>query len=62
MAFICCSLLFSANFSFAEEAQFPKNEPINYLIPFSPGGESDLFARLQQPYVVLPCLLQLLIQ
>lgn len=51
MAFICCSLLFSANFSFAEEAQFPKNEPINYLIPFSPGGESDLFARLQQPYM-----------
>lgn len=52
MAFTCCSLLLlTSNFSLAEEAQFPKNEPINYLIPFSAGGESDLFARLQQPYL-----------
>ena len=35
----------------AADVQFPKNEPINYLIPFSAGGESDLFARLQQPYL-----------
>lgn len=52
MAFTCCSLLLlTSNFSLAEEVQFPKNEPINYLIPFSAGGESDLFARLQQPYL-----------
>jgi len=31
--------------------QYPKEEPINYLIPFSPGGESDIFARAQQPYL-----------
>ncbi len=37
--------------SYADEAKFPLNEPINYLIPFSAGGESDLFARLQQPYL-----------
>ncbi len=37
--------------SYADETKFPLNEPINYLIPFSAGGESDLFARLQQPYL-----------
>lgn len=48
----CCSLLaMSSGTSFAEEVQFPRNEPINYLIPFSAGGESDLFARMQQPYL-----------
>ena len=29
-------------------AQFP-NKPLNYIIPFNPGGESDIFARAQQP-------------
>jgi len=29
---------------------FP-NRPINYIIPFNPGGESDITARLQQSYL-----------
>lgn len=28
---------------------FP-DKPINYIIPFNPGGESDVSARLQQPF------------
>ena len=51
-AFACLSMLATgAASASAADVQFPKNEPINYLIPFSAGGESDLFARLQQPYL-----------
>lgn len=25
-------------------------KPVNYIIPFNPGGESDITARMQQPY------------
>jgi len=32
----------------AQAANFP-TKPVNYLIPFNPGGESDIFARAQQP-------------
>jgi tripartite-type tricarboxylate transporter receptor subunit TctC len=38
--------LFGVGAAFA--APFPE-KPINYLIPFNPGGESDIFARAQQP-------------
>jgi tripartite-type tricarboxylate transporter receptor subunit TctC len=31
-------------------ADFPKG-PITYIIPFPPGGQSDVEARLQQPYL-----------
>ncbi|CAK7051239.1 MAG: hypothetical protein DELT_01053 [Desulfovibrio sp.] len=30
------------------QAKFPE-KPVTYLIPFNPGGESDIFARAQQP-------------
>ena len=36
------ALLFSAAY-----AQYP-DKPVNYIIPFNPGGESDVTARLQQ--------------
>lgn len=49
--FICSLSIMAASISFAGDATFPKNEPITYLIPFSAGGESDLFARSQQPYL-----------
>ncbi len=32
----------------ARAAKFPE-KPVTYLIPFNPGGESDIFARAQQP-------------
>ncbi|MBR3664511.1 MAG: tripartite tricarboxylate transporter substrate binding protein [Desulfovibrio sp.] len=48
--FACCAMLILGTTAKADQP-FPKAEPINYLIPFSAGGESDLFARAQMPYL-----------
>lgn len=45
---LCATCFFAVTASRAEEP-FPKAEPINYLIAFSAGGISDIFARAQQP-------------
>ena len=33
----------------AQAQEFPPG-PVDYVIPFGPGGESDVTARMQQPY------------
>ncbi|MER0240202.1 tripartite tricarboxylate transporter substrate binding protein [Fulvimarina sp. MAC8] len=40
----------SLSTSLASAQDFP-SQPINYIIPFNAGGESDVAARLQQPYL-----------
>ena len=48
-ALACSAMLFTGAMAQADDVQFPRNEPINYIVTFSAGGESDLFARMQQP-------------
>jgi tripartite-type tricarboxylate transporter receptor subunit TctC len=43
---IAATLLASASMALA--AGYP-DKPVNYIIPFGPGGESDVSARLQEP-------------
>lgn len=50
IAVVCAFFMLTGTGAFAE-VPFPQAGPINYLIPFSPGGESDVFARAQQPYL-----------
>ena len=38
----------SAGTAFAQAENYP-SKPVNYIIPFNAGGESDVAARLQQP-------------
>ena len=48
---LCCAL-FVMLFSLTTEvfAQEYPNKPVNYIIPFGPGGESDITARHQQSF------------
>jgi len=41
--------IFSAIASFAQAEDYP-SKAVNYVIPFGPGGESDITARHQQPF------------
>ncbi|MGR3570549.1 tripartite tricarboxylate transporter substrate binding protein [Brevirhabdus sp.] len=50
LASLALGLLASAAFQAPAQAQqFPTGD-VEYIIPFGPGGESDITARLQQPY------------
>jgi tripartite-type tricarboxylate transporter receptor subunit TctC len=46
---ILVALTFGLGLSTASAEDFP-SKSINYIIPFGPGGESDISARHQQPY------------
>jgi tripartite-type tricarboxylate transporter receptor subunit TctC len=45
------AIAMAASFGFAgtASAEYPE-KPISYIIPFGPGGESDITARFQQPF------------
>ncbi len=47
--FSLCAIFLIPAFSMAA-ADFPK-DPITYVIPFNPGGQSDVEARMQQPHL-----------
>ena len=41
---------FAISLAFTFSAQAELKGPVSYVIPFGPGGESDISARLQQPF------------
>ena len=45
---LCALSLCLFGVTVSQAANFPE-KPVTYLIPFNPGGESDIFARAQQP-------------
>jgi tripartite-type tricarboxylate transporter receptor subunit TctC len=47
---VLCALLAVVLVGPSGAQNFP-NKPINYIIPFNPGGESDITARLQQSFL-----------
>lgn len=49
---LCLSLVALCGFAgaaLADDSAYPSRQ-VDYIIPFGPGGESDITARLQQPY------------
>ena len=48
LSLLCVLSLCLFSVGMAQAADFP-TKPVTYLIPFNPGGESDIFARAQQP-------------
>lgn len=46
---LVCLAIFSIIASVASAQDYPA-KPVNYVIPFGPGGESDITARHQQPF------------
>ncbi len=50
LAFFWLALALVAPAQAAEEVTTYPTKPVNYIIPFGAGGESDIAAQLQQPY------------
>ena len=50
MMLAAAALAVAATFGLAEKAAAYPDKPVNYIIPFGPGGESDITARYQQPF------------
>lgn len=49
MALVAGALVLAASGGLVAQGKYPE-KPVRYIIPFAPGGESDIGARLQQPY------------
>jgi tripartite-type tricarboxylate transporter receptor subunit TctC len=49
-AFVSLAILVATPVGAADPAATYPNAPVNYIIPFGSGGESDVIAQMQQPY------------